>query len=142
MEKLYKIKDNYAEILLNSKLYPVIAIKKALSNYLENTYVKMDYKDEQTIKIEMVLKEKSKEDLEKIIGELYNEIFNETLRYEISVETKNLRELIVGRALYTTCIDTETEQEKIEKNEKIEETLEDYNIDDIAINWFGKTENK
>lgn len=142
MDKLYKIKDNYAEILLNSKLYPVIAIKKTLSNYLENTYVKMDYKDEQTIKIEMVLKEESKEDLEKIIGELYNELFNETLRYEISVETKNLRELIVGRALYTTCIDTETEQEKNEENEKIEETLEDYNIDDIATNWFDKSENK
>lgn len=142
MDKLYKIKDNYAEILLNSKLYPVIAIKKALSNYLENTYVKMDYKDEQTIKIEMVLKEESKEDLEKIIGELYNELFNETLRYEISVETKNLRELIVGRALYTTCIDTETEQEKNEENEKIEETLEDYNVDDIATNWFDKSENK
>ena len=138
MDKLYKIK----EILLNSKLYPVIAIKKALSNYLKNTYVKMDYKDEQTIKIEMVLKEESKEDLEKIIGELYNELFNETLRYEISVETKNLRELIVGRALYTTCIDTETEQEKKEENEKIEENLEDYNIDDIATNWFDKPENK
>lgn len=39
MEKLYKIKDNYAEIFLNSKLYPIIAIKKALSNYLENTYI-------------------------------------------------------------------------------------------------------
>lgn len=142
MDKLYKIKDNYAEILLNSKLYPVIAIKKALSNYLEYTYVKMDYKDEQTIKIEMVLKEESKEDLEKIIGELYNELFNETLRYEISVETKNLRELIVGRALYTTCIDTEIEQEKNEENEKIVEILEDYNIDDIATNWFDKSENK
>lgn len=142
MDKLYKIKDNYAEILLNSKLYPVIAIKKALSNYLEYTYVKMDYKDEQTIKIEMVLKEESKEDLEKIIGELYNELFNETLRYEISVETKNLRELIVGRALYTTCIDTEIEQEKNEEKEKIVEILEDYNIDDIATNWFDKSENK
>ncbi len=142
MDKLYKIKDNYAEILLNSKLYPVIAIKKALSNYLEYTYVKMDYKDEQTIKIEMVLKEESKEDLEKIIGELYNELFNEILRYEISVETKNLRELIVGRALYTTCIDTEIEQEKNEENEKIVEILEDYNIDDIATNWFDKSENK
>lgn len=102
----------------------------------------MDYKDEQTIKIEMVLKEESKEDLEKIIGELYNELFNETLRYEISAETKNLRELIVGRALYTTCIDTETEQEKKGESEKIEETLEDYNIDDIATNWFDKSENK
>lgn len=142
MDKLYKIKDNYAEILLNSKLYPVIAIKKALSNYLEYTYVKMDYKDEQTIKIEMVLKEESKEDLEKIIGKLYNELFNETLRYEISVETKNLRELIVGRALYITCIDTEIEQEKNEENEKIVEILEDYNIDDIATNWFDKSENK
>lgn len=142
MEKLYKIKDNYAEIFLNSKLYPIIAIKKALSNYLENTYIKMDYKDEQTIKIEIVLKEESKEEIEKIIGELYNEIFNETLRYEISMETKTIRELIVGRALYTTCIDTETEQDRIEENEKIEETLEDYNIDDIATNWFDKPENK
>lgn len=58
------------------------------------------------------------------------------------METKTIRELIVGRALYTTCIDTETEQDRIEENEKIEETLEDYNIDDIATNWFDKPENK
>ena len=32
--------------------------------------------------------------------------------------------------------------EKNEENEKIEETLEDYNIDDIATNWFDKSENK
>lgn len=34
MDKLYKIKDNYAEILLNSKLYPVIAIKKSTKQLL------------------------------------------------------------------------------------------------------------
>ena len=53
-----------------------------------------------------------------------------------------MREIIVGRELYTTCIDTETEQEKNEENKKIEETVEDYNIDDIATNWFDRTENK
>ena len=138
MEKLYKLEENYAEILVNIKLYPVMAIKKALSNYTKNVYLKMDYEDEKTIKIKIVPKEnKTKEELEEIIGKLYNELFNETLRYEISVETKNLRELIVGRALYTTCIDTKTEDEKLSK-----EKLEDYNIDEIATNWFSKSENK
>lgn len=140
MENLYKIEKNYAEIILNTKLYPVIAIKKALSNYTKNIYVKIDYEDEKNIKLQIVPKENmSKEELEKTIGELYNELFNETLRYEISIETKNLRELIIGRALYTTCIDTKTE----EKSEELsKEKLEDYNIDEIATNWFSKLENK
>lgn len=141
MENLYKIEKNYAEIILNTKLYPVIAIKKALSNYTKNIYVKIDYEDEKNIKLQIVPKENmSKEELEKTIGELYNELFNETLRYEISIETKNLRELIIGRALYTTCIDTKTEEEKNEELSK--EKLEDYNIDEIATNWFSKLENK
>ena len=141
MENLYKIEKNYAEIILNTKLYPVIAIKKALSNYTKNIYVKIDYEDEKNIKLQIVPKENmSKEELEKTIGELYNELFNETLRYEISIETKNLRELIIGRALYTTCIDTNTEEEKSEELSK--EKLEDYNIDEIATNWFSKLENK
>lgn len=141
MENLYKIEKNYAEIILNTKLYPVIAIKKALSNYTKNIYVKIDYEDKKNIKLQIVPKENmSKEELEKTIGELYNELFNETLRYEISIETKNLRELIIGRALYTTCIDTKTEEEKSEELSK--EKLEDYNIDEIATNWFSKLENK
>ena len=57
MENLYKIEKNYAEIILNTKLYPVIAIKKALSNYTKNIYVKIDYEDEKNIKLQIVPKE-------------------------------------------------------------------------------------
>lgn len=138
MEKLYKIKDNYAEILLDLKLYPLSAIKKALSNYMEQTYIKMSYKDENTIKIEMIIKDHKKEELEQIIGNLYNELLNESLRYEVALETKNLRELIVGRALYTTCIDVETEQGRTKKQQQVEENLADYDINEIATNWFDK----
>ena len=74
-----------------------------------------------------------------MIGELYNEFLRESLRYEISLETKNLRELIVGRALYTTCIQLEDgETEEKEPNYKIEDNNEEYDIDEIARNWFDK----
>ena len=135
MEKFYTINDNYAEIVLSKDIYPLVYVKKALTNFMEETYIKLKDNNDEII-VQMVLQE-SKTDLEKIIGEFYNELLRESLRYNIAIETKNLRELIVGRALYTTCIDLEENQE--EKNEDIEET---YNLDEIAVNWFDKYGNK
>lgn len=131
MEKMYDIKDNYAEIVLLEKNYPLVAVKKALSNYMEDVYIKIDGNDDKII-IKLFLKE-NKNDLDKIIGELYNELLRESLRYSISLETKNLRELIVGRALYTTCIDLEEEPNKYIPNES-----EEYSLDKIAVNWFDE----
>lgn len=135
MEKFYTIDDNYAEIVLSKDIYPLVSVKKALTNFMEETYIKLKDNNDEII-VQMVLQE-GKTDLEKIIGEFYNELLRESLRYNIAIETKNLRELIVGRALYTTCIDLEENQE--EKNEDIEET---YNLDEIAVNWFDKYGNK
>ncbi len=137
MEKLYKIENNYAEILLPKDIYPLVSVKKALANFMEKIYIKMDSNKDKII-IQIVLQE-DKEDLEKIIGEFYNELLRESLRYNIAMETKNLRELIVGRALYTTCIDLEEGQEK---SESTAENEEEYNLDEIAVNWFDKYTNK
>ena len=49
-------------------------------------------------------------------------------------QTKNIRELILGRALYSTCIDTE-KNENEEKNE-MQTDDNNYNINNIAVNWF------
>lgn len=135
MKKMYEIKDNYAEIVLLEKNYPLVAVKKALSNYMEDAYIKID-SDNDKIIIQMYLKE-NKNDLDKIIGELYNELLRESLRYSISLETKNLRELIVGRALYTTCIDLEEAPNKYSSNE-----TEEYSLDKIAVNWFDEQINE
>ncbi len=136
MEKFYTINDNYAEILLSKDIYPLVTVKKALSNFMEETYIKIISNNDEII-VQIVLK-KDKENLEKIIGEFYNNLLRESLRYNIAIETKHLRELIVGRALYTTCIDLE--ENKTEKNNNVEE--EEYNLDEIAVNWFDKYENK
>ena len=136
MEKFYKIKENLAEIVLPINVYPLVAVKKALSNFLWQIYTKLHISKENII-IEIVLHE-DKEDLEKIIGEFYNECLREYLRYSIAMETKNLRELIVGRALYTTCIEIEEDEKANEK--KLDENISNnqYKLDEIAVNWFDK----
>ena len=136
MEKFYTIKDNYAEILLSKDIYPLVSIKKALANFMEETYIKIS-SDKDKIIVQMVLKE-NKKNLEKIIGELYNEFLRESLRYNIAIETKNLRELIVGRALYTTCIDLENNP----KGENNATQNEEYGLDEVAVNWFDKYTDK
>ena len=141
MEKLYSIKENIAEITLEKEIYPIVVIEKTISNFIENAYIKIKTENGKKVIVQLVLKiENNKEDLEKIIGEFYNELLREALRYEISKETKNLRELIIGRALYTTCIeidDDSSKQFEQEENKK-EENLEDYDLNDIAVNWFEK----
>ena len=135
MKKLYEIKDNMAEITISKTLYPLITIKKAIANYMQDVYIKLE-EDENSIIILMQL-QKNDEDLEKIVGEFYNELLRESLRYNISCETKNLRELLIARALYTTCIDEAEKEETLE-----EQNDEEFNIDEIAVNWFDTNNNE
>ena len=142
MKEFYIIEDNYAIIELSSNIYPTISVQKAIANFMDLTYIKLEEKENKII-LKLKIKD-NKENLEQIIGEFYNELLRESLRYKISKETKNLRELIVGRALYTTCI--ETDKELTEEQEILESTKdnndfneeEDFPLDEIVINWFEK----
>lgn len=136
MKKSYKIVDDEIELNLSKTIYPLIVVKKVLANFMIENYIKLEeYKN--NIKVYI----KFKNNPINLIDELYNEFLRESLRYEISVETKNLRELIVGRALYTTCIEIDEKENSNSKDiEKIDE--QDYDIDDIAVNWFDKFETK
>lgn len=142
MKEFYIIEDNYTIIELSSNIYPTISVQKAIANFMDLTYIKLEEKENKII-LKLKIKD-NKENLEQIIGEFYNELLRESLRYNISKETKNLRELIVGRALYTTCI--EMDKELTEKQEILESTKdnddfneeEDFPLDEIVINWFEK----
>ena len=41
MEKFYTINDNYAEIVLSKDIYPLVSVKKALTNFWDETYIKI-----------------------------------------------------------------------------------------------------
>ena len=140
MKKEYIIQDKFAEIKLDKAVYPLIAIKKAVANFLNDVYVRIEENNKNFI-IDFKLQDKQG-NLEKIIGEFYNECLRESLRYEISVETKNLRELIVGRALYTTCIELDENEDNQEQSDRpiYEDDNTKYSLEDITANWFEKYE--
>lgn len=141
MKKEYIIQDKFAGIKLDKAIYPLIAIKKAISNFFDDVYVRIE-EDNKNFIINFKLQDKQV-DLEKIIGEFYNECLRESLRYEISVETKNIRELIVGRALYTTCIMFDKNEDNQEQTDELiyeEDDNTEYSLEDIAVNWFEKYE--
>ena len=144
MEKLYRVNGNYAEMVLNKDVYPLVSIKKALSNFMQDTYVKINDINENEYMLQIELKETG--NIKEIIGEFYNELLRESLRYSIAMETKSLRELIVGRALYTTCIELDDEEPKkddtMNANEQEQIEIKDYSLDEIAVNWFDKYDNK
>lgn len=139
MERLYTLDEDYAVIEISSNCYPIVTVQKSISNFIDLIYVKIEVNDESII---LKLKLKNKEDnLNEIIGEFYNEMLRESLRYNISKETKNLRELIVGRALYSTCIEAETTHNYQEADKNIEQEFqEDFSLEEIATNWFDNNQ--
>ena len=144
MERLYEIENEYIKIILDIDIYPIIVIEKTISNFLDIAFAKME-KENNKIIVKLVLN--SEQNANNIVGKFYNELLEESLRYNIARETKDLRELIVGRALYSTCIEVdnvENEKETIKvENESFSNTEEkDYDIEEIAVNWFEKNTDK
>lgn len=135
----YTKSKNQLVFTISNEIYPVICLEKAVANFLDNAYISFE-KTEQSIVIKMV-KLNSEFSDEEIIGEFYNELLREVIRYNVLNETKTIRELIVGRSLYSTCINTENNNNQI-KQEKLETENssldQEYNINDLAINWFDK----
>lgn len=122
----YKIDKDNITFYIDTNIYNDAVIKKAIYNFIEDRKVILNKIDEKTV---VVVSKKSNDDIENFVKNFYSELLNESLRFEVMKETKNIRELILGRALYSTCIDTEENEERTEINNR-------YNIDDIAKNWF------
>ena len=110
------------------EIYPQEAIVKASYFFAEDYYISLDA-DKEYFVVNMEPKDESKStDLEK---EFQNEVLAQTNRYMISSKTKNIRELIIGRALASTMIDTRDEGFVDD---------DDISADEILVNWFEKNE--
>lgn len=102
------LKDDKAIFFVNEKIYSLTAVMKTAYMFIEKVYIYFDYEKEKLIRVEFIPKEaKDKDFVKKLVGEFYNELLNQTLRLKIFKETKNIRELILGRALYNTCVEVE-----------------------------------
>jgi His-Xaa-Ser system protein HxsD len=112
----------------SKEFYPKIAIEKAAYFFVDNFFVMLDA-DEKYYLVKLDPKSDSVDS--NIEKEFQNEVLAQVNRYVISQETKNIRELIIGRALASTMIDKRDEG-------YIDD--ESINADDILVNWFDKNE--
>ena len=118
----------------DDRLFCREAILKASYQFLDDNYIHLSYISEHEIAIELTAKPGI--ELDTIDSKFANELIAQMVRYHLSVSNRGIKNLILGRALYSTCIDTD--------DSIIEESTEDCwdlpSLDSIAIDWFEQHE--
>ncbi len=91
-----------ATLTVDTGVYSLDIIKRAAFCFVEFCYVFMEPSDGSHIAVTLTpkLPGPSEELLEEFIGEYANELLNQLLRDQLQADTRNARELIVGRALF------------------------------------------
>lgn len=116
------------EILkFNRELYSKVALLKAAYNFTDSAYVHLDADKDYYY---VTLESKSNEDVEK--QNFVNEMLTQSIRHEVYRQTKNIRELLLARALATSIVS--------KKIDDVSALSDDDNFDenDILKDWFSE----
>lgn len=114
---------------VDDRLFCSEAILKTSYLFIDRFFVLPSYKDDHIISISIEARDGNSIDgIDKAFG---NELIAQMVRYNLSKSNKTMKELILGRALYSTCLD-EAEPERFDDGV----ITTDYSLDDIAVNWF------
>lgn len=115
------------EVMKFSKeLYPKVALIKAAYNYTDRAYIHLDADDKNYyVSID------SKESETKIKKEDFiNEMLTQAVRHEVYSQTKNIRQLLLARAMATSVI-TDNQAENLDTYND-----NDFSASDILKDWF------
>ena len=119
-------------ILFNKKIYPKTAIIKAAYMFTDRAYVHLDA-DEVNYWAEIEMKP-GYTDISEL--EFENEVLCQTARYEVSKKTRNIREMMIARAISSTMLINESaEDEDPYKYDDVTDTK------DILTDWFDRYDN-
>ena len=114
---------------VDDRIFRAEAVLKASYMFLDKYYVSAEYRAEHSIVV--TVEPKSTESMVDIDKKFSNELISQMVRYDLLKSNKAMKELILGRALFSTCLDTK-EPEVYSQDDNIGE----YSIDDIAVDWF------
>lgn len=113
-------------IKFSKELYPKVALIKAAYNYTDRAYLHLDADDKYYyVSIES---KKSGEEIKE--EEFINEMLTQSVRHEVYSQTKNIRELLLARAMATSVIMNEQAEKTDEFNDN------DFSENDILKDWF------
>lgn len=126
-----RVKDVFIKV--NEEIFEEVCVLKTAYLFLDKYYIFLDKEDKYII-VKLSPKNYNTDNefvADELIGEFNNELLNQKVREKISNESKNIRELILARALYSTYIDNP----EISNDYK-----EDYSIEAITKDWFEGVE--
>lgn len=113
----------------SKELYSKIALIKAAYNFSDVSYIHLDA-DDAYYYVEIEAK-----DNDQVVSEqeFINEMLTQSVRHEVYQQTKNIRELMLARAMATSVIVDE---------DMVDDTAQDdiFSENDILKDWFGANE--
>lgn len=109
------------------ELYSKIALIKAAYNFTDRAYVHLDA-DEKYYYVLISAKDEQEEIFD---DEFENEILAQSARHEIYLQTKNIRELMLARAVATSVVVPRNEDELLDS-----EIEHEFSEDEILKDWF------
>ena len=113
------------QLKYNRELYSKIALIKAAYNFTDRAYVHLDA-DENYYYVS-ISEKNGKEEVSD--NEFENEILAQCARHEIYLQTKNIRELMLARAVATSVVAS--------KDEALDSSIEqEFSEDEILRDWF------
>lgn len=122
------MKDNKV-LKFRKELYSKIALIKAAYNYTDLAYIHIDADDDYYY----VTVESKKQGHQITENDFVNEMLAQSVRHEVYQQTKNIRKLLLARAMATSVIvDDDTINEEIDDSYVESEVLRD---------WFEENEN-
>jgi len=125
------------KINLNPQLYPLDVIYTAAYVFTDRAYISLEGDKDKEIIINIMPKEN--EDGEKLALEFNNELINYT-EYKTNFENnKEIRNLILQRAIITNDPEHFEDDEKIDEVEEEDENLEE--LENTVIPWENENEN-
>lgn len=81
-------------------------------------------------------------ELNNAVGDFFNELLHQMLRIQINEDTRNIRELILGRALYSSCIRhdgvTTSSEEYFKASSSEKKDGYEKDVYEIGKIWFDK----
>lgn len=118
------------QMKFNRELYSKVALIKAAYNFTDIAYLHLD-SDENYYYVSIEFKDDNSEISN---SDFENEMLTQSVRHEVYKQTKNIRELMLARAVATSVIAPENHDMTNEI------TSDEYTENDILKDWFLENE--
>ncbi len=90
----------------DTSLYPLEAVMLATSRLADEWHISIERKEKSIVRVALKPKKELPKEflLDELRSILEDMVLLDSVRYQVSLRTTTLRELILGRALYESCI--------------------------------------